>query len=389
MDVYKLSISYAIALFPLIAFIFTIPFLIYQYRKFGAIPILKSACFYSFVLYLLCSYFLVILPLPSIKKVATMTGPTMQLTPFQFIRDIIVTNTFDINNITDVIKIFKNSTIYTVIFNIVLTIPFGVYIRYIFKKNWFQTLFCTFFLSLFFEITQLTGLYGIYPRPYRLFDVDDLLVNSLGGLIGYFACPILTFYMPTIDELDKKGYIKGTKVTLVRRFMAFCIDILFIIVFGMLMQVFLYNTELYKYSLLIVLTTYYIIAPAMLSGQTLGKKIIKVKISGVEKKAEWYQLIIRNSLLVYIVLFPISWVSLLTKEMSKDVVDRLWSVIILCQIINIIYFFYNLIKKEPYTFLYEKISKTTTMSTIVENEEENNVDEKRKKGTKNKKTKDN
>ena len=31
----------------------------------------------------------------------------------------------------------------------------------------------SFLLSLFFEVTQLTGLYFLYPGSYRLFDVDD------------------------------------------------------------------------------------------------------------------------------------------------------------------------------------------------------------------------
>ena len=40
-------------------------------------------------------------------------------------------------------------------------------------------------LSAFFEFTQLTRLYGIYPKPYRLCDIDDLLLNTLGGVVGY------------------------------------------------------------------------------------------------------------------------------------------------------------------------------------------------------------
>ncbi len=38
--------------------------------------------------------------------------------------------------------------------------------------------------SLFLEIAQGTGLFGIYPCPYRSFDVDDLITNTLGALAG-------------------------------------------------------------------------------------------------------------------------------------------------------------------------------------------------------------
>ena len=72
-----------------------------------------------------------------------------------------------------------------VFYNILLTLPFGIYLRYYFNCSFKKTFFCTFLLTLFFELTQLSGLYGIYPRPYRLFDVDDLFLNTLGGIIGY------------------------------------------------------------------------------------------------------------------------------------------------------------------------------------------------------------
>ncbi|GAA0226871.1 hypothetical protein GCM10008921_09530 [Metaclostridioides mangenotii] len=63
--------------------------------------------------------------------------------------------------------------------------PLGISLRYFFKRNLKQTLIITFLVSLFFELTQLTGLYGIYIAPYRIFDVDDLMLNKLGGYIGY------------------------------------------------------------------------------------------------------------------------------------------------------------------------------------------------------------
>lgn len=67
----------------------------------------------------------------------------------------------------------------------------------------------TFCLSLFFELTQLTGLYFIYPRSYRLFDVNDLLHNTLGGVFGYLMTPIFTFLLPTRAEIDEILTKKG------------------------------------------------------------------------------------------------------------------------------------------------------------------------------------
>ena len=41
-------------------------------------------------------------------------------------------------------------------------------------------------VSLFFEFTQYSGLYGYYAHAYRTFDVDDLILNTFGAAIG--AC---------------------------------------------------------------------------------------------------------------------------------------------------------------------------------------------------------
>ncbi|RKT79569.1 RDD family protein [Terracoccus luteus] len=40
-------------------------------------------------------------------------------------------------------------------------------------------------VSLLIEATQGTGLWGLYPCPYRLADVDDLLTNTTGAIVGW------------------------------------------------------------------------------------------------------------------------------------------------------------------------------------------------------------
>ena len=40
-------------------------------------------------------------------------------------------------------------------------------------------------LTLAVELTQLTGIWGIYPCAYRQFNVDDLMLNSLGLIAGF------------------------------------------------------------------------------------------------------------------------------------------------------------------------------------------------------------
>ena len=80
---------------------------------------------------------------------------------------------------------------------------------------WFETnIFLYIFIKfVFFELTQLSGLYFIYPRGYRLCDVDDLILNTLGGLIGYFVPGILIRFLASKDELDKIARVNGRNVS--------------------------------------------------------------------------------------------------------------------------------------------------------------------------------
>ncbi|MGY9047161.1 hypothetical protein P775_17310 [Puniceibacterium antarcticum] len=40
-------------------------------------------------------------------------------------------------------------------------------------------------LTLSIELTQLTGFWGLWPCPWRQFNVDDLLMNALGVIAGF------------------------------------------------------------------------------------------------------------------------------------------------------------------------------------------------------------
>lgn len=64
--------------------------------------------------------------------------------------------------------------------------PFGFMIPIVIdkKRAFFRSVFATFFFSLLIETSQLIMKVGV-------FDVDDLLMNTIGGLIGYIAYRII------------------------------------------------------------------------------------------------------------------------------------------------------------------------------------------------------
>lgn len=128
-------IKQAVVFFPLIAGFFTLPYLLHEYRKYGAILFLRTLMAYSFILYMMCAYFLIILPLPPVEEVANYTSPWLQLKPFNELLDVFRELRDDLAEHASVKEIVKNSALFQIVFNILLTVPFGIYLRYFFKSQ--------------------------------------------------------------------------------------------------------------------------------------------------------------------------------------------------------------------------------------------------------------
>ncbi len=187
---YLLPIQMVYALFPLIIAIFSIPYIPYQRRRYGRIHFGRLFIMYSFVLYITCMYFYIITPLPPFDYVLAHPLPVrIELRPFAFLYDFTEQAYWVLSGIGTVNV--SHSAWFQTLGNIAFFLPFGFYLRYYFRRGRRQTLILALLLSLFFELTQLTALYGIYPAPYRVFDINDLLLNTLGAVCGYQLTPVL------------------------------------------------------------------------------------------------------------------------------------------------------------------------------------------------------
>lgn len=374
---YKVPIEIACIVFPFIALLFTFPFMIHEYRKYGSINILKSLVIYSFILYMITAYFMVIMPLPPIDEVANYTSKTTQLVPFQFISDILQTVNFKLDSFASILKCLKSSTVYTVLFNLILTLPFGIYLKYLFHKKWYQAIIYSFILSLFYELTQLSSLYGIYPRPYRLFDVDDLIINTTGGFIGFILAPLVTLVLPSTDELNNKSLIKGAKVSLLRRIVALFIDFIFLSIFSLLFKIILLNTKLSDYYFILSIIFYYLVIPLFNNTKTFGKVIVRLKIDTENGKFLFIKLLFRNAILSLLILYPYSWLNILEAEIDNKVFNLITKLINFNVWINVISYFIAINNK--HLFLYERVTKTENKSTIeLGNLEKENKNEKKR-----------
>ncbi|WP_243792948.1 VanZ family protein [Saccharopolyspora gloriosae] len=76
-------------------------------------------------------------------------------------------------------------------FNILLFVPLGMFVRHLLREGFGGTVLAGFMVSLAVELTQITGIWFLYPCPYRLFDVDDLIANTSGALVGALLARVL------------------------------------------------------------------------------------------------------------------------------------------------------------------------------------------------------
>ena len=163
--------AFALALWPFVSMLLTVPVLALLYHRDNRIRLSSAIVAYGTVLYLLGLLCFTLYPMPAdAAAYCAAHHLTPQINPLQFIGDIRT------DGLTAVLQIA---------FNIVFFLPLGFIMGRIWRWPLPVTAVLSFATSLFLETMQLTGLMGVFPCAYRLFDVDDLLWNTTGALIGF------------------------------------------------------------------------------------------------------------------------------------------------------------------------------------------------------------
>jgi glycopeptide antibiotics resistance protein len=124
----------------------------------------------------------VFLPLPA--PGARPPVHTIQLVPFQWILDVgreLRERGLSIAHAVSM-PAFEGAAL-----NVVLFVPLGIFARLLWKRGAVGTGLLGFACSLLVETTQFTANWGTAPFQYRLFDVDDLMTNTTGALLGWVA----------------------------------------------------------------------------------------------------------------------------------------------------------------------------------------------------------
>ncbi len=162
-------------------------------RKMDSRKVFRTVCLISFILYIMAIvYFLLLSDMEFYGRTQTYTDYRYNFIPFVEIRRFLHSAIY--SGSIDYFDIWVN-----LVGNVVAFIPFGALIRWARNQTtgfWVVVLY-TFLFSLGIEVIQLITKVGV-------FDVDDLLLNTLGGVIGYLCYRILRF-------IDRRRYQNGKK----------------------------------------------------------------------------------------------------------------------------------------------------------------------------------
>lgn len=109
----------------------------------------------------------------------TCSRDPLRTTPFQSFAEVL-----DMSSSQGFTSILMSSQFLQIVCNVLLFIPLGFLARAVFKRSLLVSTLIAAGLSLAIELTQLTGIWGVYDCAYRIFDVDDLMTNTAGGLPG-------------------------------------------------------------------------------------------------------------------------------------------------------------------------------------------------------------
>lgn len=300
-NVYLNNIAVACIAFPFAAALITLPYLVVQYRRFGSVPWWRTFVVYLFVLYLMAAYFLVILPLPT-QDVYVPYAAHPQLVPFSFVGEI-AQEAHLTSDPGTWLAALTTPAVYQVLFNVLLTVPFGFFLRYYFHRSWWQVLILGFLWTLFFEVSQVTGLFGIYQHPYRLFDVDDLITNTTGSMVGFWLALLLARVLPDMDEVNQEAWERGLRATLTRRIVSFVADMLIASLIAALAgsawkAAGLNGAVEHQAIETAIFAVCFALIPALPGSATLGQRLLRLRIVAPDgSKAPWWRRAVRYPVL--------------------------------------------------------------------------------------------
>lgn len=201
-----------------------LPGLLWQYRRYGGFSFPRMLGLAAVCLYGTALFAYTFLPLPERSQAwCDANAAHVNMQPFQFLTDIRRETTG-----LSLLQVATSFAVLQVAFNVLLFVPLGVIVRRYFHRSAIATIAVGFLTSLLIEATQHTGLWGIYPCAFRVADVDDLLANTVGTVLGVLLAPAALFWMPHARALREQR-LTPRRVTTMRRWLGMLLDLILIL----------------------------------------------------------------------------------------------------------------------------------------------------------------
>ncbi len=213
----------------LAAFAF-LPFVVVSYRRRGELGFGRTLLAFGFLVYGLAIVTYTLLPLPDLNAAWCAAHESLrhpQTNVLQFIADIRREQ-----HGAGFSALLHNPAFQQIAFNIALFVPLGAFLRQFFRRGPAVSVLIGFGVSLLVECTQLTGNWFLFPCPYRLFDVDDLIANTLGTVVGVALAPVLRV-LGAREPAAAPG--EPRRVTAWRRLLGMLLDLVSVYLLGALL----------------------------------------------------------------------------------------------------------------------------------------------------------
>ena len=149
----------------------------------------------------------------------------------------------------------------------------------------------------------------IYPRPYRLFDVDDLITNTLGAALGYLAAPLPMKILPSQERLDHVAYRKGERVSIFRAAVAAGVDwaLCAIVAVPVSAALGVRSGRRILFIYIASVLVYFIFIQYLTGGRTLGKALCRVRLVREDGgRPKFWQVAVR-CMSLYLILLAAPW----------------------------------------------------------------------------------
>ena len=266
----------AVVLGSVLAVLLLIPVAAVQYRRDGRLGPGDLAVLLGAAIYGLALWSYTLLPLP---PEGTFFCQVPQLDPLASLDQIDTQG-------DGLVGLLRDMAFLQVALNVLFFVPLGYYVRRVLRRGVLGAAAVGLVTAVLIETTQLTGIWGIYDCAYRLFDVDDLVTNTVGAIIGSLASALV------VDK-DARPRPAPARITLGRRLVGMVCDLLFVVLAGALAAVLwrgwetaVLRTPLGEYDLdtqnllLWAVPLALEAAAVLLLGRTVGEQVVSVRTTG-------------------------------------------------------------------------------------------------------------